>query len=132
MRYLLISTVLLSGCATADAFQPVAPDAAWDTPPANEQAIVKAHFDTKLRDPESARYDFGPMFKAQCNEGWMRGGKVVWYGWAHEVLVNAKNGFGGYSGPQPYTVLYEQGRVKSAMLGRNFGVNDGLCRKLPD
>lgn len=57
-----------------------------------------------LRDPESARFDYGTF---------QRGWYVAWesrdelkLAWQLPIEVNAKNGFGGYSGAKNYAVFF--------------------------
>lgn len=82
----VITAGLVAGCATVKT-TPVAvtPDL---------EARTHAALRERLRDPESAR--FGPLRAVRTGDG--------------DTLVcgqfNARNGFGGYSGPAPYAVAF--------------------------
>lgn len=127
-RLIILAALALAGCGT---FQELSPDAPFPMKPRDPQAAVQTYFANTLRDPESARYTFGELYRAQCNEGLAWGGKVTWWGWAMEVGVNAKNGYGGYTGTQPYTVVFNGMNVFDAHAGGNFGLyGAGLCRRV--
>jgi len=78
---------LLAGCQTAQ----VEPELSTPVPLAPYQiAAIQEGVKAALKDPESAR--FGNIKAGQRSNG-----DVVVCGW-----VNAKNGFGGYSGMEPF------------------------------
>lgn len=93
----------LAGCAfehpSADAFNSAAP-------PQGYQQSVPLYFETRLKDPDSAKYQYGTPAKAYANNGLAYGGKVAWSGYALPVAVNAKNSYGGYTGYKPYVILF--------------------------
>jgi hypothetical protein len=92
-----------SGCA----FQhPTADQFTYINPPRYYESSVKAYFEPRLKDPESARYNFGAPARAYANNGSLRGGEVVWRGYAVPVRVNAKNSYGGYTGGKDYIILF--------------------------
>ncbi len=68
------------------------------------QPLVEAQLKTILLDPESARYDWREPYQVTCRKG-VYNTPQRWRGWAVDVYVNAKNTFGGYTGPQQYTVM---------------------------
>lgn len=60
------------------------------------QTLAQAKMRAALRDPESARFGSATHVRAVCNEG------------AHDIVcgsVNAKNGFGGYTGAQGFAFI---------------------------
>jgi hypothetical protein len=99
-------------------------------PPSNAEAMqagLKAAFENRLKDPESARYEFSEPVRAYCRQGFM-GKKPPRYGWAMNFTVNAKNSYGGYTGPQPYTALdYDDSDEMPVWPGFNFGLSKHAC-----
>lgn len=66
--------------------------------PHSYEASIRDKVEENLIDPESARYKFGTPAKAWTNNGWLRGGEVVFTGYSVPVDVNARNTLGGYTG----------------------------------
>lgn len=97
------AALLTTGCATAADSSPPTPVGALieDYGSEAERVISMA-----LRDPGSAIYDHRiPPYVLVCKRG-VFGNSTTAEFWAAEVWVNARNGFGGYTGPQPYTVVF--------------------------
>lgn len=104
--------------------------------------ITKA-MDLILREPGSGQYKLGGMIKGECYEQvpgvFYRA--INWRGDAMNFLANGKNAYGGYTGFQPYTALFDDtGKVVMILDGADFGrygfplgfptVNEaGLCTK---
>lgn len=65
-----------------------------------QKAQVRAAVEAKLKDPASAQYEW----------------RMVRDEYIYCGTVNAKNGYGGYSGPKLFAVLY----AKNAMSGKLF------------
>src|SRR5713101_4670986 len=105
MRRELIGASSLFLIIAACSFQKPSPNAYYGNPPEGYEEPIKAAFNVVLKDPDSAKYQFGSPYRAYRNNGLAYGGQVTWTGYAMEVWVNAKNSFGGYTGFQPYTVL---------------------------
>lgn len=113
-RFLGLGAALaLSACVAACApryedRQPAAPAVTF-TPARLTQAqieAVQASVRRVLRDPESAR--FGNMVAAQSSQG-----PLTVCGW-----VNAKNGFGGYTGDEPYFGYFTpDGAFRASFVG---------------
>lgn len=132
--YYLTAIFICAGCATSG------PNAGFQSPPQDADFgvipkvddDVKAHFAMILKDPASAQFRKGHLGKAYCNKGIAWGGNVVWYGYAANVYVNAKNSFGGYTGFKPYTVIWNKdGSINKHIAGDDFGNSAwgaGLCR----
>ncbi|WP_018435323.1 hypothetical protein [Paraburkholderia atlantica] len=99
----IAAAVLASGCAFE---HPTADQFAYINPPRFYESMIKSHFQPLLKDPESARYDFGAPARAYANNGSLRGGDVAWRGYAVPVRVNAKNSYGGYTGGKDYIILF--------------------------
>lgn len=64
--------------------------------PENYKEVIKLYYSVRLKDPESARYEWPEEpFKGFYIEG---GFKNPIYGYICPVGINAKNSFGGYTG----------------------------------
>lgn len=128
------AAILCAGCTTSSlsaGFQAPPDDADYGVVPEVGDA-VKAYFSQILKDPESARYEKGHLGKAYCNKGIAWGGDVVWYGYAANIYVNAKNSYGGYTGFKPYTLIWNRdGSINKHIGDDDFGnswLGSGLCR----
>lgn len=86
--------------------------------PVDPIAETKTLMAEMLRDPDSARYRFAGIHQAHCKGG--LAGKE-WYGYAASIDINATNAMGGYSGYQPYTILFTNGKAWKAVEGTDFG-----------
>ena len=73
--------------------------------PDSYQQQIKDHFSQTLFDPYSAHYQFGQPYEASVYKGIFRGGGY-YFGHAVDVLVNAKNRFGGYVGNTAHTIFF--------------------------
>jgi len=82
-------------------------------PPAPDQQVTEGptiqSLAAGLKDPDSARYTFGPWKEASCY-GRYFGQKDRWHGWAQNVTIVAKNSFGGYA-TESWTLLYHGGQI---------------------
>lgn len=97
----LLAAALLTGAgpAAAEDLKPEEPCAAVPIPKAQEQkmrALGKASVSERLRDPPSARFGPTKFAVVRCQNGQ--------WGMACGT-VNAKNAFGGYTGPKAWIVL---------------------------
>jgi hypothetical protein len=86
--------------------------------PSDPIAETKTLMTELLRDPDSAHYRFLGIHQAHCKGG-LAGRE--WYGYAASIDINAKNAMGGYTGYQPYTVLFVNGKAWKAVEGADFG-----------
>jgi hypothetical protein len=98
---------LASGCATNT--QAPAPTASFGEAPVQYESVVRTYMQENLKDPMTAMYRFGKPVRAYSNYGWAEahGGEVEWTGYLVRVDVNAKNGYGGYTGYHPYMFLFK-------------------------
>jgi hypothetical protein len=112
---LAVGSVMSSHVAPLPA-QGVIPDLGSD--PADPIGETKTLMVERLRDPDSARYRFAGIHQAHCKGG--LAGKE-WYGYAASIDINATNAMGGYSGYQPYTILFTDGKAWKAVEGADFG-----------
>lgn len=122
-----------SACATTDP-SPAVPAAPLIS---NYRAEAERVIASGLRDPASARYDHrAAPYLLECDRGVFTPVRQEF--WATEVWVNARNGYGGYTGPQPYTVIFipnaEGGmdlRANRGLGGGNVTAASGICRRQP-
>lgn len=68
-----------------------------------------------LKDPDSARIEWGPFGQAWIFRGLVNGG--FHYGYGLLANVNAKNSFGGYTGKQPFFFFYRDGQMQRWFKG---------------
>ena len=82
-------------------------------PPSGYKEKIKAILDAELRDPYTAHYRYTEPRKAYFTNGFdISKPGVAGVGYAETVYVNAKNGFGGYTGEQPmFFTISETGDV---------------------
>lgn len=129
---LLLSLVLLAGCAASSSFaRPSNMDAAsWGDPPADYEERIRSHFDSFLKDGASARFRIQPPVRAYANQGLIHGGAVRWKGYLVRVDVNAKNSFGAYTGWKSYMVLLSLTGVWETIEGASHPLVHGLTGDL--
>ena len=124
--------VVLSGCATTDPTPAIAAQALIP----NYRAEAERTIATGLRDPGSAQYDHREApYRLECDRGVFTPVKQEF--WAAEVWVNARNAYGGYTGPQPYTVIFipdadggTRMRANNGLGGGNMTAMSGICRRV--
>lgn len=104
---LSILIFVLVGCA----FQKPHPDTDYGRIPDDYQSLIVSYFQEILKDPDSAKFKFETPQRAYRNTGLAYGGSVTWIGYAVRIQINAKNSLGGYTGFEPYTVFFTNGRV---------------------
>ena len=122
-----------SGCATMDT-GPVRPA---DPLVGDYRAEAERVIAMGLRDPASATYDHRDRpYVLACDSG-VFGSSTRAEFWAAEVWVNARNGYGGYTGAQPYTVVFIRDEATGearlqAQVGQGGGrmvSMSGICRR---
>ena len=108
---LLPIALMLASCAAGPSPQQLAA-ADYGPMPADYQAMIKKYVDDRLRDPTAgAKYEFyKPLTKS-----WFGFSGVGQYGWATCVTVNAKNGYGGMTGPLPSYFFIRDGLITQAV-----------------
>ncbi len=100
-------------------------------PPDNHQDIEARAVLATLKDPESARFQFGGVSRDAIPSGPMSPtAMLVWVTFAQ---VNAKNSYGGYTGFQPWRFAWTNGRIVAVappMIMRGGEVVDGWWQYL--
>ncbi len=97
------TAALLLACVACQGGPPTAEElnaADFGAMPAEPEPAIRSHFDQTLKDPESARYQVGNPVKGYYGKTTnnLAGPRDVKFGWLVPTKVNAKNGFGGYTG----------------------------------
>ncbi len=104
----LLFALLTIGCVTDEKLASVD----FPAPPGEPQVQAQAYFERILKDPYSARFQFGPLVKGWVKDGLIAGGKTH-FGWVQIVEINAKNSFGAYVGSKPHYLLFlDDGAVR--------------------
>ena len=122
---------LFSGCGTAsnakrnEILKSAGPADYGPPPPANHHAVEIQLLRKRLRDPDSMKIDYGRVGKVT-----IRALRALAFHkpevvpvWISGIKVNAKNGFGGYTGYQPYYFAWKNGRI-IAVMGENIPERD--------
>lgn len=77
---------------------------------ANAESQAEAFFLGVLKDPDSAQYQWNPVYKGYYRDAPILGGALTW-GYLLEGGVNAKNSYGGYTGYKAYTFVFHNGEI---------------------
>ena len=94
--------IVFAGCAAPSAQR--LEDADYGVKPSREfaESTARKWILERLRDPESARITYEPLEKS-----WFQYKLSPFrYAWKLEISVNAKNGYGGYTGSEPYRFYF--------------------------
>jgi hypothetical protein len=119
-------SIALTACAIPPSRQEIS-TADFGEYPNNYESIVKRFMDTRLKDPESARY----QFIGNPQRGWYRYDRKV-FGYVICAYINAKNGFGGYTGNQLSYFMIKNGRVIANSNAGSYGdtTERGMCSEV--
>lgn len=114
--FLIISTLLLSGCETLPPKDQLA-SADYGSAPDNDKTkyIAKQLILKTLLDPYSAVVSCGNLMKGVVNIGFRNR-----YGYLLECQVNAKNRFGAYTGSEPVFFWIRNGGMENIDLPFDF------------
>jgi hypothetical protein len=132
MKLPTIAVVILTltGCATPPTAQQLV-GADYGDEPTQYQEIIKNYMGRRLRDPDTARYEFSmtPV------KAWYGASTPKQYGWAVCAHINSKNGFGGYTGQRKSYFFMRDGYVQeSRHAGEPGGIEEAIvyemCSKL--
>ncbi len=124
---LLLATALtfpLMGCGVmynsrrAELLASASPADYGPPPPANHQAIEEGMIRARLKDPDSAQFHWADGRRDIIQQGFASPTPVLV--WVTSVGVNAKNGFGGYTGFQPYQFAWKDGRLFAYVFQSGF------------
>jgi hypothetical protein len=107
----LLLVAAMAGCAAP---QPVQSE--LGPFPADHLALLNAHLAATLKDPYSAvvRHIAGPAPYA-VQRGLIHGGGYASV-WAACYAVNAKNSYGGYTGPKLHVATFRDGRLVGSLV----------------
>lgn len=108
----LVAVLLFAGCVTSEQLAV----ADYGPAPTDAEAQSKTYFEKALRDPDSAKYKFETLGRGWVKDGLVMGGKTH-YGWIQVVSVNAKNGFGGYTGAKDHYLFFRDGKLVRDITG---------------
>lgn len=117
-----LAVALLAGCASQPTPEQIqTADYGYSVYQGDAEKAVKDFFNVYLKDPESARYNFGYIYK-----GYMVGsafeGRKLQAGYLLDVTVNAKNSFGGYVGAKPYKFLFHNDQLQGGWEVGSSGI----------
>jgi len=90
--------------ASADYGNPIAQEGA--------QKLATEFLSNRLKDPLSAQYQWGVVYKGWIRNAPIHGAGLV-FGYVLDVSVNAKNSFGGYVGFKQYRFVFYNGSIKT-------------------
>lgn len=114
MRRLIVgalAVLAVTGCAIRPSMTEMA-TADYGPYPDDYKHIIESYESMRLKDPESARYQYlGMPMKAWNGLGGSQ------YGYAVCALINGKNSFGAYVGARPNYFLIRDGRVVRSIEG---------------
>ena len=103
-----LSFVLVMGCATAPPTEQQLAAVQIGAPPADPEPAIRAYLSSVLKDPGSLRLRVDAL-----KRGWYRSGP--WsehrFAWMVPCGVNARNGFGGYTGEEPWSFFFLNDRL---------------------
>ena len=88
-------------------------------PAADHRAVERIYIEAWLRDPESAEFRFGELQPGiMPSATWSPRAILVWVSW---ITVNARNGFGGYTGFQQWAIAWRDGEMVAVWTPRQHG-----------
>jgi hypothetical protein len=117
-----IALSLLSGCAVNQTMKEEARALNWQVPTDAQNQILD-YMGSRLKDPESARYEWTPK---PVRMVWFFGAVYGGYKpvWVWQFNVNAKNSYGGYTGMKARYALWDPD-------GRNGRIVNGYVPAYP-
>jgi hypothetical protein len=111
---IIVCMLALAGCAT-QLSQTEMDSADYGSPISQVEAESRAKefFNMHLKDPMSAVFSWNPIYQGHMrgNSFMAAGGTKPHFGYVLDGAVNAKNSFGGYTGAQPYSILFRNGEI---------------------
>ena len=119
----MICALLISSCASVSPTE--IKNANFGVKPTAYEVDIKNLMSMALKDPDSAKYNFGEPRKGMTQDGWAVGGKKH-FGYIVPTMINAKNSFGGYVGAKQYYFLFSEGQVMEVTQMINTGMGELL------
>ncbi|WP_024561708.1 membrane lipoprotein lipid attachment site-containing protein [Franconibacter pulveris 601] len=115
-KFLLVflTALTLTGCMSTPTATQIS-NAYYGELPQYYEGQIKETIGSSLKDPDSAKYQFGTPSKAYF-QGGIADNFKMYYGWAIPVRVNAKNSYGAYVGYQQYVFMYINDNLIDATL----------------
>lgn len=98
------ASFFVGGCATP--YEPIPVGIDYGAAPSDYERRITEYMNSRLKDPESARYRFDPPRPAYIRPGYFSGQRIAYAGYRVGFELNAKNSFGGYVGSKPYFALF--------------------------
>ena len=116
LSFLVVTSFWLSSCSTQPEYRSIAQEEkvqGYGAPLTMDyQAFIRKWFSTRLKDPYSAVYTFSqPQKGYQAKAPVPFGPGGYWLGYRVDVMVNAKNSFGGYVGAKKYTFWFRDNQL---------------------
>jgi hypothetical protein len=116
-----LTALLVFSCSVFAGKEQAAPAAPYIAPlNPKYQLAVRGYMRALLKDPYSAVYRFDNPRKGVVQDGVFVGHKKH-YGWIVPTWINAKNGFGGYTGEQLYIMFFFDGQLADATELASYG-----------
>jgi hypothetical protein len=118
--------VLVTGCASMPPTPEELARADYGPQISQEDAEAKAmgFLRQYLKDPESAKVEWGTVQKGWMREARIYGGQLR-FGYILSANINAKNSFGGYTGYKAYQFTFFNGSIVSIYAQKEPGDSNG-------
>lgn len=118
----LVLFSIAAGCAYGPTQEQLnTADFGYEPDQAQSENLAKEFFETRLKDPDSARYQFTPVYKGWLYSDRLEGCKL-YAGYVLDVAVNSKNSYGGYAGWSSYRFILHDGYIIRAVSVSPQGV----------
>jgi len=118
---LVFVTLAVCGCAVAPAEQELAATGYGRPLTIDYKKAIRDYMDTKLVDSLSARYKFAEPYQSWVRDAPITGSQLH-VGYEVDVLLNAKNQLGGYTGFQPYNFLFRDNQIVDVLTPDTGGL----------
>ena len=107
-----VLSLLLSGCIGGPPTAAELAKADYGSPITQQQAelIVNQWLKSNLKDPESAKIEWGVVQKGWIREAIISGSQLK-FGYLLKANVNAKNSFGGYTGYKACNFVFKNNQL---------------------
>ena len=111
---LIFTMLLLSSCSFGPPTLENLSSADYGSPISQQDAEAQAQQFLRryLKDPDSASYEWNPVYRGWMREAPIHGGGLK-FGYILDGNINAKNSFGGYTGLKPYKFVFYNGNIVS-------------------